>query len=62
MKETKNTDLLPGYIRFRTNIKKTTRDKFWSLKKKLGKSFGQLLTQWINEKYIENFEKEEKKI
>lgn len=53
MKETKNTDLLPGYIRFRTNIKITTRDKFWFLKKTLHKSFGQLLTQWINEKYDE---------
>lgn len=58
-KETKNTDLLPGYIRFRTNIKKTTREKFWVLKKKLGKSFGQLLTQWINEKYKELFEENE---
>ena len=58
----KNTDLLPGYIRFRTNIRETTREKFWRLKKELHKSFGQLLTEWINEKYIEIFEKEEKKV
>jgi len=51
-KESKNTDMLPGYVRFRVNIKKTSREKFWALKKKLGKSFGQLIMQWVHENYV----------
>lgn len=50
-KERKKPELPKGYTVLKVNIKKEKKQKFWKLKKGLGKSFGNLIMKWIDEEY-----------
>lgn len=51
IKERKKPKIPKGYTILKVNIKKEKKQKFWKLKKGLGKSFGNLIMKWIDEEY-----------